>query len=333
MKKNNLLIAACFAATLVISIVSCSSDADVKDDYMTQQSISSTGNDELVQNLREFNSRFSGTHSMTRGARWKSFWRALTDFFVADGKGFISGITKGWKDGSEKAGIVGGAVAALDRGVCTSVGASLEVVDSRVNGSDTKAVPIASQEIQSSVLQRNIETEYAYLEAHLDTMCKAVEEEKLDEIAIEIPSECETVAKYVATMHNAILCRLDQCIDSTGTMQPIEYEEISVTELSMSSQDFDAIMEAYANGEWESLDEQLIETQVNRLFSEAVTESVCDIYDLVELVNGYMQIIEADDSLTEEQKEILYISLTISAYSFQHWDAVFDFESLFEEAE
>lgn len=286
---------------------------------------------QLIQNLQTLNNDLSASLSVTKGKGWIFFWQTFGDICLADAKGFLDGALDGIEKGLESGGLAGAAIGALHTGITTSVRASVKTAKGYLDGS-VRAVVDSSCDSLFSSDQKDIEKGYAYLTTHPDTVDKILNYEGADHISIELPEEYGDDAKYVASMHNAILYILDHGIDDEDFVPELSDEDERIFHSPEFIEWFNNTTKLYETDEWKEANMEMIECQVHKLFSDAVLECVEDINDLIKVVNEYIRVIEADESLSANQKRIIYISLTVATYSFQHWDYVFDFNGMYEKA-
>lgn len=63
-------------------------------------------------------------------------------------------------------------------------------------------------------------------------------------------------------------------------------------------------------------------TKVDRiiqLFVEVYQNYPADQHDATEVINQYIEVIESDTQITEEQKQIVYSALATAAFSTDYW--------------
>lgn len=282
---------------------------------------------QLIQNLQMLNNDLSASLSVTKGSRWKYFWRSFGDICLSDAKGFLQGALDGIEKGMESGGLAGAAAGALHTGTVTSVNASVKTAKGCLDGA-VKAVIDSPYDSLFSSDQKTIERGYAYLNAHPDTVDKILNYEGADYISLELPEEYGDDAKYVASMHNAILYVLDHGISDEDFVPELSEEDERIFHSPEFIKWFDDTKKLYETEEWKEANMEMIECQIHKLFSDAVLEYVENIDDMMKVVNAYIKVIEADESLSANQKRIIYISLTVATYSFQHWDSVLDFNGM-----
>lgn len=333
--KHKKLFAVVMSVVMMSGIFfSCSSDENEvfePSNTSVSDSLVKSEHYQLLQNLQTLNDDLSASLCVTKGKRWKSFWQAVGDFFLADTNGFLSGAVKGGMKGLASGSWTDTAIGILTQGTASAVEASVETVKGYFNRTTKGVVDSSSDALFSSDL-KDIEKGYAYMKAHPDSVDKILDREGINLISIELPEEYGDDAKYVASMHNAILYILDHGIDDENFVPELSKEEEQIFHSPEFIEWFNNTMKLYETDEWKDANMEMVEFQIHKLFSDAVLECVEDINDLIKVVNEYIRVIEADESISTDQKRIIYTSLTVATYSFQHWDSVFGFEKMSEQA-
>lgn len=285
----------------------------------------------LIQNLQTLNNDLSASLAVTKGKRWTFFWNTFSDICRADAKGFLLGAAAG-AVGGIAGGVAGVAGGALTIGTAGAIAGSAIKASTYLDNKSTRSVADSTCNPFRSFEQKDVERGYSYLNTHPDTVEKILNYEGADYISLELPKEYEDDAKYVASMHNAILYILEQGIDDEDFVPELSEEDERLFHSPEFVEWFDDTKKLYETNEWKEADMEMIECQIHKLFSDAVLECVENIDDMMKVVNAYIKVIEADESLSANQKRIIYISLTVATYSFQHWDYVFDFNEMCEKA-
>lgn len=137
-----------------------------------------------------------------------------------------------------------------------------------------------------------------------------IDEARLDQKSLDI-----------AKMHNIILLTLDGSV----VLQPEINEELEnggLKEELLNSEEFmDGCREIGVNARAGYIcSSDLVLNTVMGLFNEVIEGYVSKADDVAFIIGKYIDVIEASDELTEEQKEIIKSGLATSLYSAKYWE-------------
>ena len=285
---------------LILSIftlfcIGCNID-EPKSDYQkesTEQNV--IKQDKLILELQELNdSLIQSKQTVTRG-RFKDFFKKICNIVVADVKGGFSGATIGNK--------VGGKVGAWICGVVTAIGDSFKAGVTEFSRATMKGLSI--EEIEA---------------AYSQTIYKDIDISEAQYIKLNANLKIPTEFKYTTEMgrlHNLTLT----CIES-GDYSLTNYKtQLTKPEiLCINCEEFRSF---YNTDRVFNIEEAIInstkEEQVIQLFIEAFLEYPEDSEDVTQLINNYIDKIEADNSISPEKRESIYYALSIAAYSTEYW--------------
>lgn len=256
--------------------------------------------DKLILELQELNdSLIQSQQTETRG-RLRNFFRKICNIVVADVKGGFSGATIGSK--------VGGKVGAWICGVVTAIGDSYKAGVTEFSRATMQGLSIEEIEAAySQTIYKDIdisETEYIKLNANL-----------------KLPTEFKYTTE-MGRLHNLTLT----CIDSGDYSLTNYTTQLTKPEiLCINCEEFRSF---YNTDRVFNIEEAIInpskEEQVIQLFIEAFLEYPEDSEDVTQLINNYIDKIEADNSISPEKRETIYYALSIAAYSTEYWKEKFE---------
>lgn len=139
---------------------------------------------------------------------------------------------------------------------------------------------------------------------------------------IALPERYKDIATDVAEKHNLILAILREDEYDPEDLNKLTEEEYA----TLYSEEFTDIvnytMPYFAEMDYSFMDSTSIEYQVLEKFEDVYTQSLDEIDDLIQLINRYIEVIEADTTIEENKKEAIYIGLAVAAYSHTYWEKV-----------
>lgn len=144
----------------------------------------------------------------------------------------------------------------------------------------------------------------------------------LDKHIIEA-SKLDSLSLNVGKVHNAILSVMDGSVTLKETPQEANSSSIRSALLndSLFIQDCKISGIAVTLGEVDTNDALL--DGVRNLFNQVLEKYSSNTSDVAFIIGKYIEVIEASNELTEEQKRIIKIGLSTALYSSSYWDKTY----------
>lgn len=272
------------------------------------QSINLPENDsessELIQTLEAVNNNFMVNKSEFRGKGWGG--KVLRVLCVASAD----------IGGAYEVGKIGGKVGAL-------FGPKGAVIGAAVGG--TIGAVGASYGAYCGTRSITIDADYPLVVSAYSYMQENKELKPLvpsEGISLQIPKEYNRPIE-AGVEHNLMLSLLrEESSALSSHVNKLSDLELSITESSEFQKAYnDCVQRAKAitfTPKRASKDD--LGQKVMNLFLNVYTEYPQDQADVNEIINKYISVIEKSSELSTEEKDLIYSSLSVAAYSFKYWE-------------
>ncbi|WP_449026178.1 hypothetical protein [Porphyromonas endodontalis] len=284
---------------LFVMSSSCSKDNSLK---LPEEKIESS---ELVQTLESVNNDFMANKQEVRGTGWKKKFLRVLGVAAADiGGGYEIG-----KIGAQigaLAGPKGAAAGAVIGGTVGAVGASYTAYCGMRSATMNEDYPL-------------VISAYSYMQENKELKSLVASEG----IALQIPKEYKRPIE-AGIEHNLMLSLLREKSAhlSAHTNQLSKFER-TVTESSEFKEAYNKCTERAKAITFvpREASENEIGQKVMNLFLKIYSNYPQNQTDVNDIINKYISIIEPSTELSKEEKELIYSSLSVAAYSFKYWEA------------
>ncbi len=283
-----------FSAIFLFAAFSCSEEVS---------SVKREKPDELLGTLAEFNENLISARPSSRGIL-RVLSVASADVAGAYELGRIGGKV-GLFFGGFKGALIGGGVCGLVGGVAASYSAYCTTRSAQIN--DSKLMVTAA---------------YAALKVEKEVML----EYPRDNIAVAIPVGYEDVID-VGIKHNIMLDMIRtepdllSDVDVNGILSPQEKEILESEEFI---ENYNRLMPKYAsmdvNDYLSAASVDSVDSRVMGLFLDLYNQYPEDIADVRFIVEKYIEMIEASDVFTDDEKRCIYTGLAVAVCSFEYWE-------------
>jgi len=269
---------------------------------------------ELIKNLSSLND------SLICDVRSRGFISNVKRFFeFLDFVAVVAADIRGAVDGAKWGTSLGGWACAIPCAIITSATYSalagivkeLDCDGGAITVVDAIDLELVEKAYASALLEEN----QCYVQSRSDEFY----------VSICIPDEYSEVSE-VGILHNATLNNIKKYQKEDlkfGISDVLTQKQINV----IHSVEFDSLYtNAISNPTFLSLEymeENLtIEDRVVKLFLDAYKEYPADMDDVNYLINKYIELIEADSQISDEEKKVIYSALSTAAYSSIYWKEI-----------
>lgn len=281
---------------LVIFITALISSCN-KDSLTADGSNDTSTNPTLLSNLQKYNENLP----LVRAGR-----PSKGDWFGIAGSDIL-GAYHGAKAGAYFGAVFGphGATAgSMICGLICGVGASYTAYD-HITRSQTEN----TDSLQTSIIS---------IYSHTNEI-ESLAENNTTEISISYDTHYDSISAKVAILHNIIL---DELQNPELTLEEIDLNALTPIESSIiESTEFQQFFNSNLS---EIMTEQsltdALSDNIIKLFFQALKDSAFDAASVNEIVNDYISIIENDNTMTTQEKEILYTAFSVACYSAVYWE-------------
>ncbi len=298
MKKICFLCAVILCTMLLVVSSSCSKEGSLK---LPEEKIE---NSELVQTLKSVNNDFMANKQEVRGKGWgKKFLRVLCVATADVGGGYEIG-----KIGAKVGALAGpeGAVAgAVIGGTIGAVGASYGAYCGTRSVTVDEDFPL-------------VISAYSYMQENKELKSLVSSEG----IALQIPKEYKRPIE-AGIEHNFMLSLLrEKSANLSAHTNRLSKFERTVTESSEFKEAYNNCIERAKGITFvpREASENEVGQKVMNLFLKIYSSYPQNQTDVNDIINKYISIIEPSTELSKEEKELIYSSLSVAAYSFKYWE-------------
>ena len=259
---------------------------------------------ELIQTLEAVNDNFMANKTEIRGKGWGR--KILRVLCVASAD--IGGAYEGGKIGGKVGALFGPKGAIIGAGVGGTIGA---VGASYGAYCGTRSVTIDAD-------YPLVVSAYSYMQENNDLKSLVPSEG----ILLQIPKEYNRPIE-AGVEHNLMLSLLrEESSALSRHVNKLSDLELAVTESPEFQKAYnDCIQRAKAiTFTPKPAGKDDLGQKVMNLFLNVYTEYPQDQADVNEIINKYISVIEKSSELSKEEKELIYSSLSVAAYSFKYWE-------------
>lgn len=277
---------------------SCSKDESLK---LPKKEIESS---ELVQILESVNNDFMANKPEVRGKGWEAKFLQVLCVAAADvGGGYEIGKI-GAKIGAF-AGPKGAVAGAVIGGTIGAVGASYGAYCGTRSVTVNEDYPL-------------VISAYSYMQENKELKSLVSSEG----IALQIPKEYKRPVE-AGIEHNLMLSLLrEESANLSAHVNHLSNLERTVTESSEFKEAYNSCIERARAITFipREAAENEIGQKVMNLFLKIYSSYPENQTDVNDIINKYISIIEPSTELSKEEKELIYSSLSVAAYSFKYWE-------------
>lgn len=277
---------------------SCSKDESLK---LPKKEIESS---ELVQILESVNNDFMANKPEVRGKGWEAKFLQVLCVAAADvGGGYEIGKI-GAKIGAF-AGPKGAVAGAVIGGTIGAVGASYGAYCGTRSVTVNEDYPL-------------VISAYSYMQENKELKSLVSSEG----IALQIPKEYKRPVE-AGIEHNLMLSLLrEESANLSAHVNRLSNLERTVTESSEFKEAYNSCIERARAITFipREAAENEIGQKVMNLFLKIYSSYPENQTDVNDIINKYISIIEPSTELSKEEKELIYSSLSVAAYSFKYWE-------------
>ena len=291
----------------------------------------------LLSTLQNFNETVLQAAVTTREGEdgfWHTVWK-VTKRVVKVASGDLLGAAEGGAAGAGVGYLIGGAAGAgvglVAGGITCGVSGSIEAYEKDVEQNQDKS--------ECAPMEFNWETIYSNPKYVYDTMVDITEDEIQQEIAranVDV-SFFEEHPEYVriGAMHNICLQKLSEPVGDKVTpaiiggsiesriMQHPDYirqYQAALDNISYYLGEFDKVFGEYGiNPTYNPMYASSTAKEILKLFSDLYTKYPSKIEDVDFIIDYYAEHIFASSALSETDKDALFSSLSVAAYSPRYW--------------
>lgn len=302
----------------VLAIVNSCSLADGNYSETENGILQAYEDSELIEELNDFNNSLLSDDNLTRAWTAKQWLNvALAD---------LGGAYKGGKGGASvgsKIGLflgcpaTGAAFGAFIGGLACGAGASW------LASPDTRSISAGLEyEDLSCIIDCVVDDDLSIVEDALDVSSSATNKIELDEQLVSSVKLSEDQLN-IGKLHNITLSILDGSVNLATISKSTESN--SLYHQVLSSEEMVGLYNEVKNSTLAGEDEK-IESKADyviRLFEEIFVTYSNDNNDVAYIINQYVNIIDASNELTADEKEWIKIGLSTALYSFNYWASVY----------
>ncbi len=303
---------------LFVSFINSSCNQEVSDLNWNEEQQENNNFDikeyELVKNLSCLND------SLIYDVKSRNFFSDVKKFFeVLDFIAVVAADIRGAVDGAKWGANLGGWACAIPCAIITSAAYSamagiitqLDCDEGAVTVGNSIDLRLVEKAYASAVLENN---QYS-IQSRADEIC----------VSISIPDEYRETSE-VGILHNATLSKIKEFQRKDLNFEisdVLSQQQIEV----IHSFEFDSLYtNAISNPAFFSLEfmerNLTLEDRVVKLFLDAYKEYPTDMDDVNYLINKYIELIEADSQILDEEKKVIYSALSTAAYSSKYWKEI-----------
>lgn len=154
--------------------------------------------------------------------------------------------------------------------------------------------------------------------------CSTMVMEEDDDISIICPHESRTQIVKMGVMHNKMMSGLKGAdIREPQLAETKDINDVYAEQLLSSDEYRDAFVSFLENIETKTSVEVTCESdEILNMFVAAIRSAESDKDVVIGIVNDYINIIEENSTLTEEEKQVLYSAFAVAAYSCKYWTEI-----------
>lgn len=147
-----------------------------------------------------------------------------------------------------------------------------------------------------------------------------IDQYKPKTINVNYPTQDENIT-LMGTKHNIILQNLlDDKADPEAVSNRLTKQELEILNSKEYIQTYDSIMNQIENFGGLSVTGNDVPSQLINLFNQVVAQYPQNGNDMEFLINKYIDAVKASDEISDEDKNLIYQSLSVAASSFEFWD-------------
>jgi len=308
MKKIFLSVATAMILSAGWVMYSCSNDdeLEIPQSPSAQETVDVTPRQKLINDLQDLNDQLMAERPEmeTRGRFWD--WVKKNKITIVDIVGSIAGSFL--PTGPITTPFVAAAASALAGGHWDNAYLGY------LNFGGTRAGDFD----EISAFQTRTEAAYKYVDCNKDSL---LNDNPIVDVSLDLPAKYAEMSIKVGKIHNLVL---DVLNNEEIDLESYEYEltdkEIDAFRSKEFVEEFNRLMPYFANMDFSFVDSTRIEYAVIMKFSELYEKYSYESEDVNFIIEKYIEYLENDSTLTEEEKEKIYTGFAVAAYSNDYWN-------------
>lgn len=201
-------------------------------------------------------------------------------------------------------------------------GATLGALIGGVSGSYVAYRGTRTRAVMNGNIAEPMKVVAAYAEV-MDSDIK-IDQYKPQKINVDYPIQDESIT-LLGTKHNLILQNLlDNKTNSKAVEKYFTKQELEILNSKEYIEVYDSIMNQIDISGALSLNGNDVSSRLINLFNQVVAQYPQNGDDMEFLINKYIEAVKVSNEISDEDKKIIYQSLSVAASSFEFWDKQID---------
>lgn len=295
MKKLLLLL-----SIISLSLVSCNNEETLDTATLQTETPASYDNDPTIIQLKGLNENLMSVHQESRGF-W-SFLKKICTIAYADAKGAFSGFGIGSMFGPAGSWIGAGVV-----GVGASINKGIEVFSANLSP------------LTQIVTRHDVEAAYALAKSSNIIYNPTVLGNRVN---INIPRKYSKAIDLGKTHNMALHNYFTQDLSNVDIYNVLSEDEVEIIHSNSFTYNYDSYMKSHESYD---LDFAIANDfhkadRIVKLFFELYNSYPENMDDVNYIINEYIKVIESDKSISDVEKQSIYVAFAVTAYSSDYWD-------------
>lgn len=144
-------------------------------------------------------------------------------------------------------------------------------------------------------------------------------------VNVNYPIKDENII-LMGARHNVILqSLLDNKIDYKATKHYFTEQELEILNSKPYTQVYDSIMNQIEISGGLSITGHDVSSRLINLFNQVVAQYPQNGKDMEFLINKYIEAVNISDEVSDDEKKIIYLTLSVAASSFEYWKKQFNY--------
>jgi hypothetical protein len=138
-------------------------------------------------------------------------------------------------------------------------------------------------------------------------------------VDVSCPVKFDTISTTIAVQHNLVLAKAEQLefTDYKSDLTKLTDLEKSISSTTEFDDDYNALV---SSSEYMISNVESEVDKIMNLFIDAMCQQPQTLDEVNKIVNDYIAIVEKSESLSEDDRKMLYSAFTVAAYSFEYWE-------------
>lgn len=172
-----------------------------------------------------------------------------------------------------------------------------------------------------SDFQARTEAAYKYVDSNKDSL---LNDNPIVDVNLDLPAKYAEMSIEVGRIHNLVLDVLNnEEIDLESYEYELTDEEIDAFRSKEFVEEFNRLMPYFANMDYSFVDSTKVEYVVIMKFAELYEQYSYESEDVEFIINKYIEFLENDSTLTDDEKGTIYTGFAVAAYSNDYWNKTY----------